>query len=999
MDYLRPIWNCFTTFCSCLHCSEDPSTQGYEPSERTHLLADPVNHSPALHRTNSDNISNDYSHSLPKKDDQNALCRLVQNTALNMIDVGAMDSHNLENQECQDRIQLYKQRLLQQWSNVQHPSRNSTGILRDIPNPEVCLTTPVLIDDIIQFRAKMSFQTNYKLWVATKKDLDHLVRRQSILKQREPIEEKPITFKIFTQMYVLYADLVEKLARLYTGTLQVQKREIIRDLLDAAGKRLTELKNELKAIELSEFLYLDKELIERKLIPHDLLIWRSPEFLYRRPPELQDILCDNQLFMSPQDVARRIARDKAILSNALILIQAHERARQARVYRAAIKYDASNLRIRIEKKIPYTFTHKKDQAMSIPVKRTIFNANYLKPIPKCRNLLDTETIEVETVSDEELQRIAEMREAAALVLQSAWRAYRAKTLVEKKKINKLVLYGMVKDRRHVEPKSRNKDIIETYKKEIRKKKLDQDFAALIINERARLLQERTPWIMEDISDHIRAWFREFYDKLEDFHPYPEALKGGTVLLVTDETMSLDEFKQFKDRANLSKEEKKKLAEKEKQQKQKEKEKLKKEKIKEAKRRKKLKDAGVYDIAYDLSTNPAITQIEILMKQYSIDWRNIDEYLNQNQVAIKEWVTESELAIIHKELRALVDEYMILEYEMLRKALAADQKKKYIPTKQKKPKEKKKKNKKKRVSKDLTADRTIESLYEELAADGIIEQYSIKTFNSFVADFNYVADDKRDEDGLVMVGPAKADLKAVIQESMFGMGQMNVDKPKSLCIVGPFNNGKKLLVNIIASEMDAVLMNLSPEKTAKYSDKINYLLHVIMKVARAFQPTIIFINDAHRVFWRKVPKDQEDLKPQLLAVPFQKKLLKPIKKTDRIMIVGTTDQPWAASGKFNKAFQKMLLIPRSEYGSLFLLWLEYLIQNVGGEDVKDYMVTALTKVFRNYQTGDVVNNINITLNIERRMRLHREPLQPFEIINYFLDRPEPIFPPDEKVIFN
>lgn len=47
-----------------------------------------------------------------------------------MIDVGAMDSHNLEHQECQDRIQLYKQRLLQQWSNVQHPSRNPTGTLK-----------------------------------------------------------------------------------------------------------------------------------------------------------------------------------------------------------------------------------------------------------------------------------------------------------------------------------------------------------------------------------------------------------------------------------------------------------------------------------------------------------------------------------------------------------------------------------------------------------------------------------------------------------------------------------------------------------------------------------------------------------------------------------------------------------------------------------------------------------------------------------------------------
>lgn len=244
----------------------------------------------------------------------------------------------------------------------------------------------------------MSFQTNYKLWVATKRDLDHIIRRQNVLKQREPIEEKAITFKIFTQMYVLYADLVEKLARLYTGTLQVQKREIISRLFDNAAKRLAELKNELKAIELSEFLYLDKELIERKLIPHDLLIWRSPEFLYRRPPELQDIMYENRLFMNPQDMERTIAKDKEILSNALILIQSHERARQARVYRAAIRYDKANLKVRMEKRVPYIFTHKKDQPMSIPVKRTIFSANFLKPLPECRNLLDTETIEINTVT-------------------------------------------------------------------------------------------------------------------------------------------------------------------------------------------------------------------------------------------------------------------------------------------------------------------------------------------------------------------------------------------------------------------------------------------------------------------------------------------------------------------------------------------------------------------------------------------------------------------------
>lgn len=44
-----------------------------------------------------------------------------------MIDVGAMDTHNLEPQECHDRIQLYKQRLLQQWNNIPRQQNKPTG--------------------------------------------------------------------------------------------------------------------------------------------------------------------------------------------------------------------------------------------------------------------------------------------------------------------------------------------------------------------------------------------------------------------------------------------------------------------------------------------------------------------------------------------------------------------------------------------------------------------------------------------------------------------------------------------------------------------------------------------------------------------------------------------------------------------------------------------------------------------------------------------------------
>ena len=45
-----------------------------------------------------------------------------------MIDVGAMDLHNLEPHEYRDRVKIYTQRLQQQWSSVQYPSNLPTGI-------------------------------------------------------------------------------------------------------------------------------------------------------------------------------------------------------------------------------------------------------------------------------------------------------------------------------------------------------------------------------------------------------------------------------------------------------------------------------------------------------------------------------------------------------------------------------------------------------------------------------------------------------------------------------------------------------------------------------------------------------------------------------------------------------------------------------------------------------------------------------------------------------
>lgn len=92
---------------------------------------------------------------MPKKDDVSALNKIIQDTAANVIDVAAMDIHNIEPHEYNDRVKIYSQRLAQQWNTVPHPnSICHVGLLKDIPNPELVLTSvPIRPDDLDLIRS------------------------------------------------------------------------------------------------------------------------------------------------------------------------------------------------------------------------------------------------------------------------------------------------------------------------------------------------------------------------------------------------------------------------------------------------------------------------------------------------------------------------------------------------------------------------------------------------------------------------------------------------------------------------------------------------------------------------------------------------------------------------------------------------------------------------------------------------------------------------------
>ncbi|XP_024885417.1 ragulator complex protein LAMTOR1 [Temnothorax curvispinosus] len=132
--------------CCYSFCKEDNGPQSGEANERTHLLVDPVSNNTNIPRVHSDDYVNQYASSVPKKtDEQSALNRILHETAANVIDVGALDTHNLEQHEYMDRSRAYSKRI--ESGRIKLPEAASC-LLKDIPAPERILAAdPVAAED------------------------------------------------------------------------------------------------------------------------------------------------------------------------------------------------------------------------------------------------------------------------------------------------------------------------------------------------------------------------------------------------------------------------------------------------------------------------------------------------------------------------------------------------------------------------------------------------------------------------------------------------------------------------------------------------------------------------------------------------------------------------------------------------------------------------------------------------------------------------------------
>ncbi|XP_023577994.1 IQ and AAA domain-containing protein 1 isoform X2 [Octodon degus] len=482
-----------------------------------------------------------------------------------------------------------------------------------------------------------------------------------------------------------------------------------------------------------------------------------------------------------------------------------------------------------------------------------------------------------------------------------------------------------------------------------------------------------PDIKENLQDQIRHWFIECRNLTGTFPNYPDVEDGGSAVIFSNKTPEqvIEDILTNQDDEEKNKKKKKN----------KEKKKPKEKEKKGAKEKPKEEDEE-----WKMSPSAFLQSLQEGNNLYKDMWMNKDESWNFLQDYDPELIKQEKRKELEAEIRVQVDELMRQELKNLKLAV---NKEKELPVREGRKKGKQKggkgkKGKKGKKDKDLTADRTIESLYKELVEKGLLIQALKVNLSDYIGEYSYLGTTLRHL--AIEPMPSLLDVRQLI--TLYGilpLGSATVHEKaplvKSLLLVGPSGVGKKMLVHAICTETGANLFNLSSANTAgKYPGKsgLQMMLHVVFKVARQLQPSVVWIEDTEKTFYKKVPNAEKQNEPKRLKKQLPK-LLKLLQPDDRILIVGTTQRPFDAElQSFCKVYEKIILVPRPDYASRYVLW-KQIIQRKGGTLTKALNISCLAKVTDGFTQGHIVEVVKDVLTERRIRQQFRKPLTAGEFI--------------------
>ncbi|XP_027590947.2 dynein regulatory complex protein 11 isoform X2 [Pipra filicauda] len=392
---------------------------------------------------------------------------------------------------------------------------------------------------------------------------------------------------------------------------------------------------------------------------------------------------------------------------------------------------------------------------------------------------------------------------------------------------------------------------------------------------------------------------------------------------------------------------------------------------------------VEDEGWKMGPSNFLSILEEGSSQFKVFWQNRDNESDFLQDHDPELIKEGKREEVEEEIRVQVAELM--EEKLRNLKLHVDGEKVGTQKKGGKAEKAGKASAKKKIpemERDLTPDRTIDSLYQELAEGGLLIKAQAVNLSDYIGNYDCVRSSLRGTGAQPL--PSAPDVRQLV--ALYGIlplgSQMvheNAPLVKSVLLAGPAGVGKKMLVHAICTETGANLFNLSPSNVAgKYPGREGLLmmLHMVLKVGKELQPSVVWIGDTEKMFSKAAPKGEEEANSKRLGKMLPQ-FLKALKPKDRVLLVGTTTRPFEANiGPFCKVYQKIILIPAPDYMSRFALWKHFILQN-GGAFSSLENLSCLAQVSDGFTQGQILDVVQTVLSELRLLQMPRKPLRTVE----------------------
>ncbi|XP_039221667.1 IQ and AAA domain-containing protein 1-like [Crotalus tigris] len=771
-----------------------------------------------------------------------------------------------------------------------------------------------------------------KLWLESRRILQELLEQELSAEPRKAEKSRAVFWHRLANLFLRYVQVARRLEACYDQVVHPQKRLVLRPLLESVLGRLLELKQELVQLDRSEYHYMDHVLEELKLTPAEMEVPIPRYFVKERAKVLQE----RQEVLA--GLLARMVPTKAISTPHSLTL----RDEAVRLIQMAERMRQGRLR-----------------------------AHFMA--------------EIRRDEERERRRVREgeaepNRDLAAICIQKVWKGHAQRRLTRMARRAEMAFIGMELEP-HLEGPSPATIRAQLGEELRRMRQADYEAEYREAQERIReaLLDVEGPHLREQLREQLRQWFIECRDLTGRFPDYPEEEIGGCLVLFAQKTP--EEVRAELDLAEIKTDSKKEKAKEPTAE-------------KEPKDKKEEEKRSEEEEGLKLAPSKFLASIHQGFLCYTGCWGEDDEAANFEQRYQSALIKVEKRREVETEIRLQVDDLMREELEQLRLAVDQEEMRTQKPPKSAKAKKGKK-------EKDLTPDRTIDSLYEELVLQGIIKKPPKVQLADYSGDFCYLGTALRQKD--IEPVPSMLDVRQnVALYAVLPLGSQTLHElapqVRSLLLAGPVGTGKRTLVHAVCTETGANLFDLSPDNVAgKYPGKagLQMLLHLVFKVARLLQPSVIWVGGAEKMFYKKVPKEEKELDPKRLKRDLPR-ALKLLKAEDRVLLMGTSSQPYLAETKaLCKAYEKILLLPKPDYAARYVTW-QWLIQRHGGVVTSSLDLSALAKVSDGYSQGSLAQAVKLVLTERRRLQLPKKPLCAVELL-HMLARADPVYPEEQEML--